>query len=239
MFPTLIRIWHNDMTKKILSKLPFRLKFLRRSPHQVRDKFAIQRQSVDFQIQPNEQVLDIGSGGYPFPLATHLADLYENHTTHREETLVKDNRPFTKADIHNLPFADKQFDFVYCSHLLEHVDNPAKACEELMRVGKRGYIETPTKTSDIMFNFLYLEDHHKWHIEMLDNTLIFLPWRPEERKSTGTKFFKQEYHSRWLNPFQKLVMDNQHLFNNMFLWKERFNYQVFDLQGKIIASNVR
>ena len=227
------------MLRKLLSKIPFRIKWLYKSPYDPWDKFALQQQFVNFNIKPGEKVLDVGSGGYPFPLATHLADLYETETSHRMEGLVQDSRPFTKCDIQELPFADKEFDFVYCSHLLEHVDDPAKVCKELMRVGKRGYIETPTKTSDIMFNFLYLENHHKWHVEMLTNTLIFLPWRPEERKSTGTKYFKQQYFSRWDNPFQKLVIEHNHLFNNMFLWKDRFNYSVFDLDGKIVATNVQ
>jgi len=37
-----------------------------------------------------------------------------------------------------MPFPDKSFDFVYCAHVLEHVDDPIRACREIMRVGKRG-----------------------------------------------------------------------------------------------------
>lgn len=224
--------------KNLLAKsIPFRIRFLKRRRADPNDKSALLQKYVTFDIRPGEKVLDIGSGGYPFPLATHLADLYEQETTHRMENLVRDARPFTKCDVQNLPFADKEFDFIYCSHLLEHVPDPAKACEELMRVGKRGYIETPTKTSDIMFNFLYLEKHHKWHVNALDNTLVFMEWLPSERKSTGTKYFKRQLFSRWDNPFQRLVMENNHLFNNMFLWKDKFYYYVINKDGKLIATN--
>lgn len=107
------------------------------------------------------------------------------------ESLVKDDRPFTACNIEWLPYRDKEFDFVYCSHVLEHVPDPAMACAEIMRVGKRGYIETPTRTSDIILNFTGLPDHHKWHINKLGNTLVFMEWVDEEKKDTNcTHFFR-------------------------------------------------
>jgi SAM-dependent methyltransferase len=43
-----------------------------------------------------------------------------------------------KADIHALPYPDGTYDFVVCSHVLEHVDDPVKAVSELHRVLKPG-----------------------------------------------------------------------------------------------------
>ncbi|MBD3223296.1 MAG: methyltransferase domain-containing protein [Caldithrix sp.] len=40
-------------------------------------------------------------------------------------------------DIYNLPFADKQFKDVLCSHTIEHVDDVQRLHEELNRVGER------------------------------------------------------------------------------------------------------
>lgn len=45
-----------------------------------------------------------------------------------------------KADILNLPFEDKLFDFVLCNHVLEHIEDDAKAMSELFRVLKPGGI---------------------------------------------------------------------------------------------------
>lgn len=39
-----------------------------------------------------------------------------------------------KADICNLPFKDKSFDFVICNHVLEHIPNDTKAMEEVYRI---------------------------------------------------------------------------------------------------------
>ncbi|HWE39009.1 MAG TPA: methyltransferase domain-containing protein, partial [Isosphaeraceae bacterium] len=40
------------------------------------------------------------------------------------------------------PFPDRFFDFSICSHTLEDVRDPLFVCAELIRVSKRGYIET-------------------------------------------------------------------------------------------------
>ena len=203
------------------------------------DRYSYQKKSIHFGLHPRDKVLDIGSGNNPFPLATHLADLHEGETTHRSEKLIKDGRPFTVCDIANLPFKDKEFDFIYCSHVLEHAIDPAQACDELMRVGKRGYIETPTKTSDIMFNFLNIKHHHKWFVVMAGNNLCFFEYNPAEKRDTGTNDFYAMFHSEYQNPFQDLVLKNRKLFNNMLLWKDRFNYFIFDKTGRLIKTNTR
>ena len=203
------------------------------------DRFSYQKQYIDFNIKDGEKVLDIGCGGYPFPLATHLADHYEGETTHRFEKLKRDHRPFTICPVEATPFAEKEFDFIYCSHILEHVDNPAKACEELMRIGKRGYIETPSKVSDVMFNFTKIPNHHRWHTHLLGNTLIFLEWKDSERRDLGTDYFFQQYHAKWKNPFQELICNNRDLFTNMLLWKNRFDYIVINKKGEIVEHSTK
>ena len=43
-----------------------------------------------------------------------------------------------KADILNLPFKDKEFDLIFCNHVLEHIEDDNKAMKELYRVMKPG-----------------------------------------------------------------------------------------------------
>lgn len=55
-----------------------------------------------------------------------------------------------KADILDLPFADESFDIVFCNHVLEHIENDAKAMSELYRVlrpGGWGILQVPMKNS--------------------------------------------------------------------------------------------
>ena len=42
------------------------------------------------------------------------------------------------CDIHNLPFDDEEFDFIYASHILEHAVAPMIALEEIYRIMKKG-----------------------------------------------------------------------------------------------------
>ena len=43
-----------------------------------------------------------------------------------------------KADILNLPFEDNSFDFIFCNHVLEHIEDDSKAMSELYRVMRPG-----------------------------------------------------------------------------------------------------
>src|SRR5690554_3553836 len=43
-----------------------------------------------------------------------------------------------KADICDLPFADEEFDVIFCNHVLEHIPDDTKAMQELYRILKKG-----------------------------------------------------------------------------------------------------
>ncbi len=62
-------------------------------------------------------------------------------------------------NIYKLPFEDKQFDKVLCSHTIEHVDDPHGFLKELMRIGKDVTIILPPLW-DISAAFNIFE--HKW-----------------------------------------------------------------------------
>jgi predicted SAM-dependent methyltransferase len=95
-------------------------------------------------------VLDVGPGNYPLPFATRCFD---------KDDFYKDSRivPCDVGDIYNLPYKDNEYNFAYASHVLEHLEFPEKALKELMRVGRRGYIEVPTAMVD------YQQQHGRVH----------------------------------------------------------------------------
>lgn len=200
-------------------------------------RLAYQKHYLDFKITTGEQVLDVGSGGEPFSFATHLVDKYPRDTHHRHNKLETRHLPFTQADVEHLPFPDKSFDFVYSAHVLEHVDNPGRACDEIMRVGRRGYIETPTRASDLLFNFIKIPDFHRWHISLLNQTLIFQEYTAMEKIDTKRNEFFYLAHSGINNPFKKLCHTAKNLLNNMFLWENHFYYYVFDKNGQLVSTN--
>lgn len=132
-------------------------------------------------IGDRDLVLDIGSGDKPFWRADVLVDLYPDDDQQRfSGAMLYDKRKiFVNADVEKLPFKDKVFDFVVCSHLLEHVEHPDKAIKEITRVGKRGYIEVPRAVLDALAPF----PPHLWFCEIEGNTLVF------KRKGTRQNFF--------------------------------------------------
>jgi SAM-dependent methyltransferase len=198
---------------------------------------AYQQPRIPVEFRKADKVLDVGSGGTPFPHATHLAELYLGGTSHRHGPFRSEGLPVQVCDIGRLPYRNGAFDFVYCSHVLEHVFDPASACEELMRVGRRGYIETPTRMSDILFNYTHLQDHHRWHINRIGATLIFMPWETAERRDTQVNDFFHMANSQYLNPFQELFRRHRDFFVNMMCWEGRFTYYVIDREGRLRETN--
>jgi SAM-dependent methyltransferase len=83
----------------------------------------------------NKRILDVGGGmGAHFPNATHIIDIQGE----RNNTFKVD------IDFDTFPFSDQYFDFCYCRHTLEDIQNPIHAFQEIVRVSKCGYIETPS-----------------------------------------------------------------------------------------------
>ena len=98
-------------------------------------------------IRSDDFVLEIGSGHNPKARSDVLCDKFIGDDEQRGGAIVTD-RPMVEADGQFLPFADRVFDYVICSHVLEHVEDPRQFISELTRVAYRGYIETPSEIGE-------------------------------------------------------------------------------------------
>ncbi len=95
-------------------------------------------------FDPKAKVLEIGSGSNPWFRATILSELYIEESVERGNVkLVVDKRPMVQCDAELLPFEDKAIDFIVATQVAEHIYNIGKFFDEVQRVGKAGYIETP------------------------------------------------------------------------------------------------
>jgi SAM-dependent methyltransferase len=192
------------------------------------ERSKYQERLFDFKISQGDKVLDIGSGAVPFKFATELVDLYQDDNRHRGGIPIKrDGRLIHVANIEALPFADKSFDFVYCSHVLEHVQNPAKACDEIMRVGHRGYIETPSRLSDFIFNTVSL-GFHIWQVDKINNKLIFRKYSKREKEGINEQKFFDLVNAKYGNFVQNCFWRSPDQFYTMFYWENRFEYLVIE-----------
>ncbi len=93
-------------------------------------------------------------------------------------------------NVYRLPFREKEFSKVLCSHTIEHIDDPQKFHRELTRVGRQvTYLLPPIWDITAAFNFF----EHRW---------IFLTFKKEHQtlpayvklpfSMTYQKYFRQK-----------------------------------------------
>ena len=109
-------------------------------------------------IKPTDKVLEVGPGATPY----YRSDVFLEKEYETEKELIaqsghigilQTDKKFVTYSGNIFPFADKEFDYVICSHVLEHVENADVFLREIQRVGKRGYLEFPTIYYDYLYNF--------------------------------------------------------------------------------------
>lgn len=93
-----------------------------------------------------KKVLEVGGGHDPYRGVTHAVDKFPGNNEQRGgDFRLPSGAQFFEGDLENLPFpSSESFDFLYASHVFEHVNHPEKAMGEINRLAKRGYIETPS-----------------------------------------------------------------------------------------------
>lgn len=103
-----------------------------------------------------ETVLDAGSGrGF---LAKKIVETMNIKVTgidiNISEKLKKCSNPsFIEGNIEVLPFSDKSFDTIICSHTLEHVQNIDGAIKELRRIARKRLIIIVPKQREYKYTF--------------------------------------------------------------------------------------
>ncbi len=169
-------------------------------------------------IKKEDRVLEIGPGATPFWRSDvflekkyYSKEEYIAQTGHVGELLTNKKVVFYEGDI--FPFHDKEFDYVICSHVLEHVQNPDVFLKEIQRVAKRGYLEFPTLYYDYIYNF-------PEHSILLNYQNGIISWMPKE--ASGFNDYKKVqaffYRSCELE-YYSLIQDLKVYFFQGFEWK--------------------
>lgn len=147
------------------------------------------------QLGPRDRVLDLGAWAHPFNRANYVIDAqpyetrgYYNRTFARTNPIPPiggeqeyfNQETWIQRDICEktpYPFKDKELDYVICSHTLEDLRDPLWVCSEMLRIGKRGYIEVPSRLwescrgSEPGITGL---SHHRWLVEIAGKSLTFV-----------------------------------------------------------------
>lgn len=168
-------------------------------------------------IKPGDKVLEIGPGASPHKRSDVFLE-YEFDSPEMAEAQrgyedsLKTEKPviYYKGDI--FPFGNKEFDYVICSHVIEHVKNLDKFISEIKRVGKSGYFEYPTIYYDYVYNIpehVNLVKFRNSKIYWMRKEDTFLP----EFKEIQSLFYKSLTHRYW-----SLFVDFKEYFIEGFEW---------------------
>ena len=121
------------------------------------------------------KILDIGCSIDAIEYANTTADIQNLGNFYKSK-----NKEFVLIQGKDLPFKNNQFDFVYASHVIEHVEDVSYFIKELQRISKQGYIELPTILED---NIILSENNikdHKWFFKFDDVNNILLAERKKQ-----------------------------------------------------------
>jgi len=175
-------------------------------------------QNLANRLAEGAKVLEVGPGEHPFPRATQYVDV---NPPKKLQNCVQAN--FTNE---GLPFADKEFDFVYCRHVLEDLWNPFRLCEEMSRVAKAGYVECPSPMAELTrgvdgssppFRGYH---HHRWIVWTFGKELRFI-----------TKYPFIEY-VQFPEEELETMLKSQRYWNTYHLWEGEIRYHQFDNNTK-------
>lgn len=127
-------------------------------------------------ILPQDKVLEIGPGAAPHP----RSDVFLEKKFNKVDALIQSgyatpvqlDKKVVFYDGKNFPFKDNEFDYIICSHVIEHVpaEDLALFISEMQRVAGKGYIEFPT----VFYELVNFEPVHIWLMNFRNNKMLFM-----------------------------------------------------------------
>lgn len=184
----------------------------------LRNQVAWSLRRITLKIPKDALVLEVGSGGNPYPRSNVLLDAYEETRERHWDPLVHD-RPTILSFGENLPFKDKAFDYVIAAHVLEHTPHPEQFLAELQRVARAGYIETP----DAFMERINPYKDHRLEVTVRDAALVI-------RKKPGWIYdadLVELYESR-AKPIitRETIPHHAGAFHTRYYWTDTIQYRV-------------
>ena len=181
------------------------------------------------------KILDIGCGYRANKKASVIADIKDFSDFYKE-------KKFIQIKEKNLPFKDKEFDFVIASHVIEHVEDFEFFIKELERISSKGYIELPTRLGD---NLVFEnENDHIWWFSYDDNNNQLVVSKKKQlidpfiTVSTSRNFFEKIFR-------ESLVIELaweekiEYIIDNRIRYEKYKKMSFFNIVKKYLSKKIR
>lgn len=186
-------------------------------------------------IKTEHRVLEIGPGVAPHP----RADIYLDKSFSEEEAFkqrgwmpqISLDKEVVYYDGKNFPFKDKEFDYVICSHVLEHVEDVDYFLNEMSRIAKAGYLEYPT----VHYDFIYNIPEHLTYLYYDGRVVLWM-----KKNETGIEKFsavQKVHHQTMMNGYHHIVDQLQDIFFQGFEWFEKIEGRRASSIDEIVPKN--
>jgi len=182
-----------------------------------------------YQVLPGlegcQKILDVGPGAFPLKQATHWLDL----TDRREEFADRGYEGGFVCDLNERKplWQENEWDYIYFSHVFEHLEDPLNVYEWAVWSGKRGYIEVPSAMLDYMMQ--HGRTHGKWLTVGSGRAMVMVSMNARQRRAfrdrgMGALFHRLTQYSIPLSQPEAVVHRNfwaaQDVLNVSISWNE-------------------
>jgi acetyltransferase-like isoleucine patch superfamily enzyme/ubiquinone/menaquinone biosynthesis C-methylase UbiE len=192
--------------------------------------------SEKLQIKDTDKVLEIGPGAFPHPRSDYYLDKIFNediaYSQRGNNKAPQYNKPIIYYEQLPLPFKDKEFDYVICSHVIEHIplEELPFFIKELERISYRGYMEFP----NMLFELINYHPIHLWFMNYKNETMIFL-----DKKIFQSSFFHKIYREMFFSTINvhSYYKKYKHFLFCGFEWNGKIKYEIIDNYKDLFNEN--
>ena len=172
-----------------------------------------------FELEKTTQIMDVGGDLFNWSLIPNKPNLIIVNLYKPRENSILNGVTWIIADGCALPFPDQSVEIVYSNSVIEHLstlENQKRFADEVRRVGKKYYVQTPNR-------YFWIEPH------LLTPFIHFLPKKRQKRFLRHFSLWGWLTHpstqqiERFLEEIRLLnKKELESLFPDGIIWDERF-----------------
>jgi predicted SAM-dependent methyltransferase len=189
-------------------------------------------------IKSSDRVLEVGPGGTPFHRSNVLLEkIFDDEEARKQRghvSALTTDKEIVYYEGNRFPFEDNEFDYVICSHVLEHIPSNeiVSFVYELVRVAKKGYLEFPTIYYEYLYNF-------NVHVTLLNYKKGILYYMDKETSELSRFYEVQKFFYKTLeHGYDEIIQNNKQYFFQGFEWSEKLELKSVDSIVDLIENNV-